>query len=803
MNPRLLIAIAAISAGVIAYQIILMRLFAVSLWQHFGYLVISIALLGFGLSGTVIALSRNYLLCRFAMTWHVNAVLFAVGAVAANAITQRLGFNPLELPWDATQLARLALIYIVLMVPFFAAANCIGLAFARAGEHAGRIYRYNLVGSGIGALLALASLFAMRPENGLRLVFFLGLAASAMAISGRRRLWALELAIAGGLVAIAMPGVWVAPQPSNFKDLSMALQVPAASVVAEAFGPLGLVSALASPTVPIRHAPGLSLNATSGPPPQLALFSDGELVGAVNRFDGDRASSAYLDFTTAALPYHLLERPRVLSLEPAGGAAILLARYHRASAIDAVEHDPSVARLLAGPLRDFSGGVYVLPEVSVHVAEPRNHIAGAQTSYDLIQLPTVHMPVGGIRETFTYTIEAFGEYLDKLTPGGYLTVTSDLELPPRHALKLLATVIEALERRDVSVPEARIGLIRGWRTATLIVKNGELDGVARARLRAFAQRRSFDVAYYPGMARAEANRFNAWAEPFLYDGALALLGAERDAYFARHKFHLRPATDDRPFFFDLLRWRSLPELWTAKTHGAVSLIEWGYVLLAATVIQAIMWSTLLILAPLARLRSGASAGLRARVCLYFVALGLAFLFIEMTFFQRLILFLGHPVYSISLVLGAFLAFAGLGAGWANRVERDLARRGLQPITCTGFTVAAVVLGYALVLPPLLGELMMQPLLLRAAFALAVIAPLALLMGLPFPLALQRLSVVSPGLVPWAWGINGCASVVSAVLAILLAVEVGFGAVTVVAAALYGAAALAMHRALPASKPAVG
>ena len=799
-----LLAISLVSAGVLGYEVLLMRLYSVAQWHHFAYMFISIALLGFGASGTFLAIARPWLLARFLAVWQTSAVAFGVTAPLGFALAQPLAIHPLEMAWNPVQALRLAAVYLLLMVPFFCAANCIGLAFVRFGERVGRIYRYDLTGAGAGALGVLVALYLLAPEDGLRLVLALGCLAAALAgLHGNapgRLVRPIALAAGGILVAFALPGTWIAPEMSQYKGLSAALRVPGTQVVAQTSSPLGLVSVVESPRTPLRHAPGLSLNAPAGPPEQLGLFVDGHGPDAITRFDGDLERLAYLDYSTAALPYHLRNQPTVLILGAGGGAEVLRALYHEAGRIEAAESDPAVIRLLRGRFADFAGHIYDPDRTRVFAADARGAMAQADSGYDLIQVPIlggVGGGLGGLRETYAYTVEAVAGYLERLDPGGFTAFTGTLRLPPRESLKLFLTAVTALERLGIVEPGRRLLMIRAWDTVTLLIKKGDVTAREIAAVRRFAETRGFDLAYVPGMDRAEANRVNLLEAPYLYDGALALLGPGRERYLAAYKFDLRPARDDRPYFFDFFTWRALPELLALARRGAMPLIEWGRLVLLATAAQALVLSAALILLPLWvwRRRGVAQKG-RGRIMAYFLALGLAFLLIEIAFIQRLTLFLGDPVVAAAVVLAAFLGFAGAGAGFAPRLARRLPGEGrITAVEAAVAAIAALALLYLLILPAVTVWLVTLPLALKGMLALVFVAPLAFVMGLPFPLGLARVSTAVPALVPWAWGINGCASVLSAVLATLLAVAFGFSAVVGLAVALYLVAALVWRKPL--------
>lgn len=325
MSRTTLVAVAVISAAILAYQVLLVRLFAIVSWHHFATMIISIALLGFGASGTVLALARRRLLPRFPLVFAICAALFGVTAIVGLSLAMRLPFNPLAIVWDGRQILWLGLSYLVLVVPFFFGGAAIGLGFARYTGEIGRLYAYDLVGAGVGALAVVAVLFAVPPDTTLRIIAVLGVLAAAMVLvpSGtfRARGAAAGLGVAALAVAVWLPPALTAFQPhiSQYKGLSTALLVPDTRVIARRSSPLGLVDVVESPTIPFRHAPGLSFNNLTEPPAQIGLFTDADGFSAITRFDGDLDPLVYLDFTTAALAYHLVADPSVLILG-AGGA---------------------------------------------------------------------------------------------------------------------------------------------------------------------------------------------------------------------------------------------------------------------------------------------------------------------------------------------------------------------------------------------------------------------------------------------------------------------------------------------------
>jgi len=860
MTAALPIAVGLLSGAGIAYQILLTRLFSIVLWHHFAFMIISIALLGIGASGTFLTVFRTRLERRFPLAFGAFAVLFAATAPLAFVLAQRVPFNPLEIVWDPSQQLYLLVIYTTLAVPFFAVGTCIGLALARPGAAIGLIYRADMAGAGLGAAGVVGLLTVLFPDDSLRMMSTAGLAAAgavALAAERPRRAVAAGLCMAAVAGALIWPASWLAPQPSPFKGLSTALTRPEAHVLERQTSPLGVLTAVESPVIPFRQAPGLSLLSRHEPPPQLGIFSDAgsmtalNLVGATNAVtnsaadQGDGAPKAaterlsYLQDQPMAAAYHALRRPRVLVLGAGGGADVWRARLSSARHIDAVELDGKLIDLLRGRFREAGGAVYDRADVTVHVAEARSFVTRSDRHWDLIQLALVDAfsaaasGVQALNETTLYTEEALTTYLDHLTAGGILSMTRWLQTPPRETLKLINTATAALGRLGIDRPERHIALIASWNTGTLLVKRTPFTERETEALAAFARDKSFELVYRP-YAVAERGLPNGDSSDYSLDdgdgvflrvpGAPAqdlletragsdtmplaeavgrLLGPHGAAFTSAYKFHIAAATDDQPYFFRFFKWTLLPELLALRGQGGLALLDSGYLILVMTLAQVIPLSILVIIIPLfalgqerRRLASNTTpeatseSGPRAppwRVAAYFLFLGLAFLLLEIAFIQRFVLFLGHPLYAVAVVLAGILVFAGLGAGRAQRVHSANARRVVA--VAAGVIVGLTTL-YALVLPPLFAALTPWTDWARVLAALLLLAPLAFAMGLPFPLGLAEISRTAPQLVPWAWAVNGCASVISAVATVLLAVHFGFTAVLAIAGLLYiGAAAV--------------
>jgi spermidine synthase len=786
--PRLTILL--VSALAISYEILLMRLFSIVQFHHFAYMVISLSLLGYGASGTFLVFCRQPLLRRFPAALIGSTFFLGITVVACFAGGQHLLFNPDQLLWDNRQWLKLFALYLLLALPFFCAANCIALSFSRYRERISEIYGADLFGAGLGSLLVIGLLFLLFPD---RVLLFLG--ATGVAIGGAAWLelrlqprWPALLFVGAAGLFFLLPSAWTVLAISPYKPLSQQLRIDGSRIVEVQSSPLGMLTVVESNEVPLRHAPGLSLAAAAVLPEQLGVFTDGGAMSVISRFPHETNGLAYLNMVPEALPYHLGRPEEILILGVAGGAAILQAIYFETPQITAVELNPRMIQLVRGRPQ-FSGQLFDRENVRVHQGEARSFVARSSKKFDLIQLPSA-VSAGGsaaglhaLSENYLYTVEAFREYFDHLSPGGYLSVGSWVRVPPRDSLKLLATAAMALTAAGVQNAGDHLVMIRNWQNGFLLVGREPFSTAEILLVQDFCRKRLFDLAYYPGMKREEANRFHLLSQPYYYDGTLSLLGPESEDFAARYKFNIRPNTDDRPYFSNYFKWQTLPEILKLKDQGGLALLESGYLVLVLTLFQAVLAGLVLVFLPVAaRLRSPdpATGWSRSRVAAYFFAIGLGFLFLEIAFIQKFILYLGHPLYAAAAVLALFLVFAGLGSRYAQA----------GGISIHHVAAAVIVIGIVdLAVVNLLFDVLARlNWFVRGFIAIAMLGPLAFSMGMPFPLALTAADKAAPDLVPWAWGVNGCASVIGAVLATLLAVHFGFTAVVLAALGLYGFAA---------------
>ena len=790
-----LAAVALLSAATLGYEVLLTRLLAIIQWHHFAFMAISVALLGFGASGAFLAVLGDRIRLPVGPFLALSSLAFAVSAPACFAVAQLVPFNVLELPWSIEPIAWLFVIELLLAIPFFIAATGIGRALVVFGPRLSRVYAADLLGAGGGAIAAVVLLDwlpAGRALDGLGALA--AVAAVLAAVRGRGTVrWALLAPAAGALAVLLLGPGWDTLRISEFKPLPQALRVSGAIRAETRSGPLGLVSAVENRKVPFRVAPGLSLLARRPVPEQVALFVDADGPIVIPRHQAGAAQPSYLDDLPSALPFHLLDRPRVLVLGSGAGAAVLQALGGGAGSVDAVELQPDLVSIARDRYRAFSGGVYDHPAVKLTVGDPRAFVEASRgQSYDLVLVDALGASPSGLHaleEERLLTAESIRAMLARLISRGLLAVTSWSELPPRSGPRLLATVLDALAAEGIGPAAGHLAWIRSWNTTTLVASRTPLSPAQVAAVRAFARDRAFDLVHVPGMAAREANRYNVMERPWFREAAERLLGREREAFVRDYKFDIRPVTDDRPYLYSFFKWEHAAEILSLSREGGIGLLAVGYLALPVTLVQAAAASVVLIPLPLLlarRARRSGTARTGAALGAFFF-LGLAFLMMEIAFISRFTVILSHPLHAIVVVLAGFLVFAGIGSWLAGRHGTG----STIAVPVTAIVVIAAI--YAAALPQLTNWLFGAAPGVKIAAAVTLIAPLATCMGMPFPRALDRLRRLDVGLVPWAWGINGCASVVGAVLATLLAVHHGQSFVIGCAAFLYAAAALCAAR----------
>ena len=779
----------AITAGVLALETTLTRVFALSQGYHFAFLAISVALLGMGAGGALLVSWPQAREERTASrVLALAGIGFGVTTVGSYLVLNTWAFDLYRIAWQRLQVLYLVVDYVSLTLPFL----CGGVAVGVALEHSPRrhvVYACNLAGSAAGALLALGALALVGGGGTVALCAALGFVAALLYLAGGSEPQPLVRtveAVAGVvgasvcLMLVYLQPLWLEVQLSPYRPLSYTLQVPDARILSSRWNAYSRVDVVQSDA--IRVSPGLSLNYGGALPAQHGLYVDAHAHSAIvtgSQSATDEWSAALL----SSLPYDLRPTARVLILDPGGGIEVVVARHGKPAQITAVWRNA----LVVDAVEAYAGEWYHDPRIHTVMRAPRSMVrseARAGGGYDVVVLAlneaqrTVVSGAYALGEDYAYTLEAFSEYLELLNPGGLLLVQRWLQTPPSESVRAWALAVEALESKGVASPGAQLVALRSWSTMLILVKNGVLTSGELEAVRAFTERNRFDLVHLPGLQPDEANRYNLYeGAPYYHAFARVLCPSERSAFYDAYPYDVRPPTDNRPYFQHFFRWAQVPDILQALGRTWQPFGGGGYLVLWALLVLATVVSFLLVVSPLMlRRRDGTKDTGRASVPLlvYAGCLGIAYLAVEIPLIQRSVLLLDHPTFAFALVVSVVLLSSGLGSllapHWGARWCFPFLLVYLTALVMLWPRVSSWALGHSLAV--------------RAVAVSVMLMPLGVAMGMPFPIGLALLSRRASSLVPWAWGINGATSVVASVLTALVALDRGYVFVLALGAILY-------------------
>ncbi|MBN1223675.1 MAG: hypothetical protein JXB23_10520 [Candidatus Aminicenantes bacterium] len=751
--------------------------------------MVSIAFLGYGASGSFLIVFKKLRHVDSEKILSTTSLLFALSVLLSFLCVNAISFDFIRLSWDVWQILDVLLYYILLNIPFFFAGLTISTAISKTPAFVNEIYFADLLGAGTGTLLAVF-IFLPKGDRGVMLfISFLALIASAFFGFKRKSLFKgilVSLMLAWTVLFITAPerlGFRISP----FKGLPLALQYSEAEIVLTKWNSISRLDVLDSPAV--RFAPGLSLTYQGELPRQLGLSIDGGELTAVTRFrDKDDPSLKFLPSLPSSLPYRWVEKPSVLLIEPKGGLDVLAAVANDAGQVKIIENNPLITEILRKELASFTGNLYNSGFLSVVTTNSRTAIRKEKDRYDLIVLSQTDVlgssgtGLHGFGEKYLFTTESFINTFQRLSDKGIIGMTLYLLPPPRQELRVLSTWIAALERLGKN-PKYHICALRSWGTLSYFIKKEPFaDGDIRI-LKNFAEKNLFDLVYYPGIKPEEANRHNKFATALYFDYIRKLLSpSERTEFIDNYLFRISPVSDDRPFFNNDFKISNTKAIYESLGRKILPFLQGEFIVLLI-LIQAFILASVMIFLPLLSLKKTRieMRGTILNVFFFFSLIGMGFMFVEITFIQKFILFLGHPLYSLSIILFSLLSSSGLGSLLSKRMLRKNVIVNLKRVL--------VVCGILIFISPILFSFLSKqavgfPFVTRAIFAFICLYPVGFFMGFPFPAGIRLLEEKEKRLIPWAWATNAFSSVINSVLALLIAFWGGYTLVLVLAGFCY-------------------
>ncbi len=895
LSPSLFAGVTLVAMAALLFEVTLTRVFAVFMWHHFAYMVVSLALLGFGASGSLLTALRITERHGAVSNWlSLFATAFGIATILSFLLATRIRVDSLEIWKEPANFLKLLLCYAILLVPFLFAGLAIGSALSWHPGQIGRLYFVDLVGSALAGLAAPWLLNRLQTGAVIMIAAFIALLgglAFALAADRVRRLVHAVAVVAGAVLVLGFSGgglgvpamSWPVPFAPHkvfvelfFRDGPSERTLPSATaqvdVSAPRTMPMFMASDFGSGATQRVNMRGVTQDGSA----PTALFENAADYRHFTSLDDAQAATAFIAGAARGS-----RDPEVLVIGVGGGVDVMMALYFGASRVTAVEINGAMITMVTREYADYIGRLFEHPKVRLVLEDGRSYLRRTEDQYDVIQLSGVDtytaLSTGAytLSESYLYTTEAITDMYSRLNDGGYINFSRlILTTParrPRETLRLVNIARTALESLGVPEPWRHIAVFQGSYWASTMIRKQPFTESEIRTLRDFAARQGFfglvfdpfspkgqpqdngvghfatnapakmlpdgvtadeaaladlgssirlalhgetglsdeaierAAARLGGEPKALASKLRASRDRMLpeirslldyrrevlgyYERVLRGSQAEREAFVDGYFHDLRPAWDDKPFFFDYFKMSRLLEATTqASWYEALPEFPVGHAILLSSLGQMILLATILILVPLWPLaRRGYAAPQKLRWFLYFAALGCGFMFVEISLMQKFTLFLGHPTYALSIVLSVILAFSGLGALTSSRVKAVT-----RPVM---LVLLAAIVGLILLdliaIGPLLAQAIGLEWPLRILLTVLILAPTAFALGFPFPLGVRLLEQRAPVLIPWGWAINGFLSVAGSILSIMLAMAMGFSAVLLIAALIYGAGLLAV------------
>lgn len=738
-------------------ELSLTRIFSVVFYYHFAFLAISIALFGLGAGGVL----------SYYVGGEGTALYRKLGAIsAANAVAVVASLAAVLSMAGGEGFWHFAAIYFVSSVPFVLSGITVSLAISSSITRVDRVYFFDLLGAAGGCLLLIPFLNILGGPGTVLAAAVLFAAASGVwyGLAGSARGRATGVALALALVALVI-----------FNKGSQVIDIRTAkgrAIGQEEFVKWNTFSRIA---------------VTKEPNGGKLIAIDADATTGLSQFDLDNLSEGdrkVLESDGPAFPYHMRPGAKTLILGPGGGWDVARAIASGSKDVTGVEINPIIANtIMRERYKKENKGIYLRPEVRLVVEDGRSYVRRTGERYQVIQATLVDTWAStaagafALSENNIYTVEAFEDYLRHLAPDGVLCWTRWGFEPPRESLRLLSLARVALAKygereiwRHVIVVREKSDLIKGWgATDTVLISRKPFTPADIELARATAAKGNFEEVYFPDTKPAGA--FTS-----------LLTAADPERFYSGYPFDVRPVRDDKPFFFYTVQpgdvWTFVRD-WTKlsadyKINMAVPTL---FSLVGVSLLAVIV--TLLLPPVLLKTRLPREPGIPLFLA-YFVCLGIGYILVQVGLIQKLVLFLGHPAYALTVVIFSMLVASGSGSYFSRTIIAGRDTRLMLVLAA-----AAVVIGIsALVATPLTTSAVGLPMPVKVIITILLIAPAGFLMGIPFPSGLSRLEKWHSPSVRWAWSLNAASSVLGSAAAIFLALYTGLGNTLLIGAGLY-------------------
>ena len=768
-NNKIYFGIFLISLATLALEISLIRFFSISQWHHFAFMIVSIALFGIAASGTFLTIKR------LKNPLFLSSIFFSISVILGFFVTNKFVFDPFEAILNFRHVFVLLVYYIFLGLPFFFFGIIIAYSFSKFQNKAGKVYFYNMSGSAIGALASLffisifnvKTIFVISLLGLLSSLFFVNDTIFKKSIKKEKNYYFINKKNIVSILIVINLLLFFIPidlNISKYKELSQALNVPNSKLIDTKYNSFSRVDIVESSFT--RYAPGLSPTFRGNLPEQIGLTVDAGSMNSITKYE----NLQFIDNLPSSIPYFLnnYKNKKVLIINSGAGLDVLTALKNDAK-VTAIENNPIIIGLLKSNYADYSGNIY--NKANIVFGEGRSFIKNTDEKYNVILLSLAgnvlsgSAGISGLSENYLLTKQAFEDYYNTLSEDGFLVITRWLLFPPRESLRLFSLALE------IDNDAKRTAMFRSWTTVTLVLSKRDLDTITIAKIKNFINKNKFDIIYLP--SSFAPNRNLKFEEPYYYNAVQNLI-KDKTNFYNNYIFDVKVVTDDKPFYFNFFKISKINELNKLINQKWNPLFDSGF-LLFFIFIQALILALIFILLPIKFFnKNKVNKKISKKPLFYFFAIGLSYLFIEIVLIQKFVLFLGHIIFSSSTIIFSMLLFSSLGSLYSQKFK-------LNKLKNIIFIIFVLIIFYLIILNLIINYFISLSLILKILLSIVIVAPLGFFMGFPFPLGMRT---IKKELIPWAWGVNGSASVLSPILAILFALFIGYNFVLFIAGIIY-------------------
>jgi hypothetical protein len=768
----LLLGIGASSFAALLLELALTRLFSVVLFYHFAFLAISIALLGLG-AGGVFAYLRKTQLSRIG-TRPLAAWLCGLNAIVIPFVLEIVLHVPVSLKLSWTNLLRLTVLYLSAAIPFLLTGVLFSVVFARETRTITRLYGADLLG---GALACLSVVPLLNWIGGPNAILF---AATVMSLAGLVWADARRTRNVTGAIAAVLVLLIAVNHSGRLIDVTYAKGIFRDKSWVE----FARWNAISRVEVDRQGGDGK------------AIVIDADASTYIMNVDPHAWQGTLWQKNLMASPPALANvlRPHgeFAIIGPGGGVDVLRAVANGSPSVTGIEINPIIANsIMRDRYADYSYHLYERPEVHLHVTDGRSFVRNAKQKFDVVQMTLVDTWAStaagafALSENSLYTVDAFREYFEHLKPDGIIAITRWEFRQPREALRVVSVATEALHQLGVQNPAKHFIVVsegdldEDGIPVVVLAKKSPFTPEEEAAVEAHIESTEDLVALYTPSAPGQ-NPFSA------------LIARNNPRAFARaYPYNVAPVDDNAPFFFFTLKTDQV-----LHDGGLQRGIDWkvnlGVVVLGIVFAISLVAVVVFLVGPMA-LRGGRRQ--RVLPLLYFVAVGLGYILVEIAFIQRFVLFLGHPTYALTVVIFLLLLSSGAGSLSSRRWLPNTAR-GRIPLLILVLAIALYTWGLTSLLTSLIG----LPFFMKLVVSAVVLVPLGFAMGMPFPTGLRAIANTAAVELPaselgepansddnaveWAWAMNAASSVLGSVLAMVIAIHFGLNITVACGAAAY-------------------